>query len=168
MGETGKSTTKPNLTDDAFKISLYIKGVHGALEIIAGILLLVVKPEQISHLANATTRHELSEDPKDFIAGHILKSAHGLTGAALTFGGLYVLSHGLLKMFLVVEVLRDQLWAYIALISVTGLFVVYQTYRLTIRFSLALILLNIFDIVIIYLTQKEYRKHKARHEAARA
>jgi uncharacterized membrane protein len=58
------------------------------------------------------------------------------------------------------------LWAYIALIGVTVLFVVYQVYRIADEFSLGLFLLTLFDLVIIYLTQKEYRRHKAWQKTA--
>jgi uncharacterized membrane protein len=152
-------------TDKAFHISLYLKGLDGLLETNGGILLLIIKPEQINRWAEKLTAGELSQDPHDFIANHILKSAHALTGASLIFGALYLLSHGVLKIVLVVEVLRDHLWAYIALIVVTALFVVYQVYRLTDHLSVGLISLTILDVIIIYLTQKEYRKHKAWHAA---
>jgi len=149
-------------TDKAFRVSLYLKGLDGLLETLGGILLLIIKPEQINHLARWLTEGELSQDPHDFIANHILKSAHNLTGASLAFGAAYLLSHGLVKIVLVVEVLRDHLWAYIALIAVTALFVVYQIYRLTaVKFSVSLFLLTLFDLLIIYLTQKEYRRHLA-------
>ncbi len=149
------------MTDRAFRISLYLKGLDGLLETFGGILLLLIKPEQINHLAHWITQGELSEDKHDFIANHILKSAHHLTGASLVFGAVYLLSHGLIKIVLVIEVLRNHLWAYIALITVTALFVAYQTYRLAIKFSVSLLLLTLFDLLIIYLTQKEYRRHLA-------
>jgi uncharacterized membrane protein len=153
-------------TDKAFRISLYLKGLDGILEIIGGILLLLVKPEQINHLARWLTEGELSEDPHDFIARHILKTAHDLTGAGLVFGAIYLLSHGIAKVFLIVQVFRDRLWAYKALIVVIGLFVVYQVYRMIIKFSVSMLLLTIFDLVVIYLTQNEYRKHQARLKRA--
>jgi uncharacterized membrane protein len=149
-------------TDKAFRISLYLKGLDGLAEIVGGILLLLVKPDQINHWATRLTQGELSQDPHDFIANHILKSAHNLTGASLVFGAAYLLSHGLVKLILVVEVLRNHLWAYIALIAVTSLFVIYQLYRLTDKFSIGLVLLTLFDILIIYLTQKEYRHRTAK------
>jgi uncharacterized membrane protein len=152
---------KPDLTDRAFRVGLIFKGLDGLLECIGGIFLLLVKPEQINNWAQNITQGELSTDPHDFIANHILKTAHDLTGASLLFGALYLLSHGIVKIVLVVEVLRNHLWAYVALIVVTGLFVVYQVYRLIDKFSASLFLLTILDIIIIYLTQKEYRRHKA-------
>jgi uncharacterized membrane protein len=155
---------KPDLTDKAFRIGLLLKGLDGLLECIGGIFLLLIKPEQINSWAKSLTEGELSRDPHDFIANHILKTAHDLTGASLLFGALYLLSHGVVKIVLVVEVLRNHLWAYMALIIVTALFVVYQVYRIADQFSASLFLLTIFDLIIIYLTQKEYRRHKAAHE----
>lgn len=151
----------PNL-DRAFHITLYLKGLDGLLEIIGGIFLLIIKPEQINRFANWLTQGELSHDPHDYIAHHILKTAHDLTGASLIFGAIYLLSHGILKNVLVIEVLRDHLWAYVALIVVTALFIVYQLYRMiAVKMSVGLILLTFLDVLIIYLTSKEYAKHKA-------
>jgi uncharacterized membrane protein len=161
-----KERPKEDLTDKAFHVSLLLKGLDGILECIGGIFLLLVKPEQINQWAKSLTEGELSRDPHDFIANHILNTAHELTGASLLFGALYLLSHGVVKVVLVVEVLRNHLWAYIALIGVTVLFVVYQVYRIADEFSLGLFLLTLFDLVIIYLTQKEYRRHKAWQKTA--
>lgn len=129
------------------------------LETIGGIFFLIVKPEQINRWVDSLTRGELSQDRHDFIANHILKAAHQLTGGALIFAGLYLLAHGIVKLVLVIEVIRDHLWAYIALIVVTVLFAIYQIYRIAlVKFSISLVLLTIIDLVIIYLTQKEYRR----------
>lgn len=156
-------------TDRAFRISLYLKGLDGLLETLGGILLLIVNPDQINHFARWLTEGELSQDPHDFIANHILKTAHHLSGSSLAFGAAYLLSHGLVKVVLVYEVLRDRLWAYQALVIVVGLFIIYQIYRLIVDgFSSGLFLLTIFDLIVIYLTQKEYRRHKTRHERATA
>lgn len=145
-------------TDKAFRISLYLKGLDGLLEVIGGILLLLIKPAQINHFAHWITQGELSQDPNDFVAHHILKTAHQLTGASLVFGSIYLLSHGGVKIFLVYQVLRDRLWAYKALIVVLALFVIYQVYRMAVKFSVSMLLLTLFDLLVIYLTQKEYRR----------
>ena len=159
---SSKNSAEPNtdtpLTDRAFRISLYLKAADGLLESLGGVVLLFLKPERINSLANFLTHSELSTDPQDFIANHILKTAHGLTTASLIFGGVYLFSHGLLKIGLVIEVLRGRMWAYVALIIVTAGFVIYQLYRLSQKFSVSLVALTLFDILVIYLTQKEYRK----------
>jgi uncharacterized membrane protein len=147
-------------TDKAFKVGLFFKALDGIIEIIGGLILLIIKPEQINHLAHWLTEGQLSQDPHDFIANHILKTAHALTGASLIFGAVYLLSHGIVKVVLVVEVLRGHLWAYKALIGVFGLFAIYQLYRIIFdKFSISLTLLTIFDVLIIYLTFVEYNRH---------
>ena len=150
-------------TDRAFRVGLYLKGLDGVLETIGGILLLLVKPAEINHWAVRFTRSELSQDPHDFLANHILKTAHSLTGKALVFGAVYLLVQGLMKIILVWEVIRDRVWAYLALIVVVGIFAIYQIYRLAfVKFTAGLFLLTLFDLLIIYLTQREYRNHRAR------
>ncbi|MBX4188950.1 hypothetical protein KW792_02510, partial [Candidatus Saccharibacteria bacterium] len=42
-------------TDKAFLITLYLKGLDGLLEIAGGILLLLISPELINHLARWLT-----------------------------------------------------------------------------------------------------------------
>lgn len=161
-----EQTVRPDATDRAFRISLVLKGLDGLLETIGGILLLVIRPDQIDHLARWLTQGELSQDPHDYIANHILNTAHSLSGASLAFGAAYLLSHGLVKIVLVAEVWRGRSWAYLGLIVVTALFVVYQVYRIVDKFSVSMLLLSVFDLVVIYLTQKEYARHKARHDFA--
>jgi uncharacterized membrane protein len=151
------------LTDRAFRISLYLKGLNGLLEILGGILLILISPEQINHWAKSITEGELSQDPNNFIATHILKTAHHLSGGSLTYGAIYLLSHGVVKLFVIIQVLRGKLWAYPALMGVLGLFVIYQTYSMIAHFSFGMLLLTVFDLFIIFLTTIEYRKHKAMH-----
>jgi uncharacterized membrane protein len=156
---------KPDLTDRAFRVGLFLKALNGLLETLGGVLLLVVNPQQINHFVNWLTADELATNPNDFISNHIVTAAHHLTGASLLFGAVYLLSHGIVKLILVVEVLRDHLWAYIGLIVVTTGFVIYQLYSLIfVKVTISFILLTIFDVIIIYLTQKEYRRHQRWHE----
>lgn len=49
------------------------------------------------------------EDPHDFIARHLLRSAGHLTHGTTLFAAVYLLSHGLAKVILVVAVLREHL-----------------------------------------------------------
>lgn len=151
--------------DKAFRISLWLKGLDGLLETAGGILLLIITPAQIDRFARWLTQGELSENPHDFIANHILKTSHHLTGSSLAFGAAYLLAHGVVKIILVAEVIRDHLWAYLGLIGVTIIFVFYQTYRMIVSFSVGMLLLTLFDLLIIYLTQKEYRRHLAKRAA---
>ena len=74
-----------------------------------------------------------------------------------SFATFYLLSHGIVKLFLVAGLLRNKAWAYPASLAVLGLFIAYQLYRLTFAFSIALVLLTVFDFVVIWLIWHEYR-----------
>jgi uncharacterized membrane protein len=134
-----------------------LKGLDGVLELAGGILLLVVSPAAINRLAVRLTQHELSQDPHDFLALHLLHVTANLHKTQL-FGGVYLLSHGLVKVVLVVALLRRQRWAYPAALVFLGGFVVYQLYRLTYAPTIGLSLLTVFDLFIIWLVWREYRR----------
>jgi len=146
--------------DDTFKVSVTLKGIDGALEIVGGAVLLFVRPATLDQLARSLTQHELAQDPHDFFARHVLHSAGRLTHGSTLFAAVYLLSHGIAKVVLVVALLRDQLWAYPATIALLGAFIAYQLYRLSYRVTLGLTLLTIFDAFVVWLTWREYRSKR--------
>jgi len=153
---------KPHsLLDRTFEIGIILKGLDGVIECIGGALLLFVSPDTINAIVEAWTREELSQDPHDLVANYLLNTAHGLTGSGLLFGALYLLSHGLVKIILVVAVLKNKLWAYPWLIVFLLVFIVYQVYRIGLDHSLGLVGLTIFDAFIAWLTYLEWQKRKA-------
>ena len=154
--------TRRDWWDRLFAIGIVAKGVDGVLELVGGILLLFVSPAQIHRVAAALTQHELSEDPNDFIATHILHSTIGLSSGTVVFAAIYLLLHGAVKVVLVVALLRKRMWAYPWMIGVLVAFIAYQCYRIALSPSVGLILLTIFDAFIVVLTWHEYRRQRAR------
>ena len=146
--------------DRLFEIGIIAKGLNGLAEVIGGLLLLFVTPARVHWWAVRLTQEELSEDPHDFIANHLLHTASGITGGAVLFGSLYLLSHGMIKIFLVVSLLRNKLWAYPLTIVVLSGFVVYQLYRIALHVSFTMVALTVFDLVIIALTIREYKQQR--------
>jgi len=144
--------------DRIFEIGIILKGLDGVLEAIGGLLLLVVTPATINRLTVALTQHELSQDPNDFIANHLLRYAHGLTGSAVTFAAVYLLLHGLIKIVLVAALLRNKVWAYPWMIAFLLIFIGYQLYRIVLEPTFGLSALTIFDAFIVWLTWREWRK----------
>lgn len=157
-----KATT---LLDKFFEAGILLKAFDGLLEIAGGILLLFIKPEYLSHLATVITQTELSEDKRDLLANYIMQYAGHLGRASLLFGALYLLSHGIVKVVLVAEILRNRLWAYLGLIGVTAGFMIYQIYRFALTYSITMLLLTIFDAVVVYLTVIEYNKRRSQTAA---
>jgi len=149
-----------SLLDRSFRVSVTLKGIDGILEIIGGLIVLWISPSGVNHLFALLMEHELSEDPHDFIAAHLLNTSRSLTHGGNILASLYFLSHGLAKVVLVVALLFNKLWAYPAMISLLTLFIAYQLYRISYSYSLGLILLTVFDVFVIWLTWREYKKQK--------
>jgi len=159
-GQAAPPALSPGL-DLTFKIGLLLKAADGVLEIVGGVLLLFLSPTQIEHIVRTLTAHELAQDPHDFIARHLLHTASHLTTATTLFGAVYLLSHGVSKLVLVVLVLQGRLWAYPWLMALLLGFIGYQLYRLTVHASIGLIALTIFDALLVWLTWREYRAKRA-------
>jgi uncharacterized membrane protein len=147
--------------DRTFRISVALKGLDGALEVFVGIALLFVSPSSINRIVQSVTARELAQDPTDFFARHLIQSAGHLSRATTLYGAIYLLSHGLAKVVLVMLVLRNKLWAYPWMMALLLAFIVYQLYQLTTRLSAGLILLTLFDAFVVWLTWREYRSKRA-------
>lgn len=141
-----------------FDISLWAKFVDGVLEIIGGVLLLLVNPDQINHLVRLLTQGELSEDPIDFLATHLLHTANHLCSGTKIFGAIFLLWHGVVKVGLVWALLRKHLWAYPVAIIAFGLFVAYQIYRYVHTHSVWLLVLTVLDVFVIVITWLQYKR----------
>jgi len=146
--------------DRLFEIGIILKGLNGLAELLGGLLLLFVTPADIHHLAATLTQGELSEDPNDVVARYLLHTANGLTGNAVIFGAVYLLVHGAVKVVLVVALLLNKLWAYPSMIIVLLIFIGYQLYRIVLDPSAGLIALTVFDVLIVALTWREYRRQR--------
>lgn len=156
-----------NWLDRAFEIGIIGKGLNGAAELIGGTLLLFSTPDKIHRLLAALTLEELSEDPHDFVATHLLRTGTGLTGKALLFGAIYLLTHGIVKVVLVTALLLNKLWAYPWMIMVLIIFISYQLYRIALQPTAGMVALTIVDFVILVLTWREYcQQRRAQKEEA--
>ena len=145
-----------------FQVSVLLKGAHALIECLGGIALALVSTSSIANFVNAITQDELIKDPNDFVATHLLTMAHNFSVQTQHFYAFYLLSHGIVKVALVVGLLREKLWAYPASLVVLTLFVLYQLYRFSYTHGLGLIVLTLFDIVVMGLIWHEYglmRRH---------
>jgi len=140
-----------------FEVSVLLKGAHALMECIGGLALAVVSTSTITSLVNALTQDELIEDPHDFVASHMMSLANNFSVGSQHFYAFYLLSHGLVKVALVIGLLRNLLWAYPASLAVLALFIIYQLYRFAGTHSAGLIVLTMFDLVVMVLIWHEYR-----------
>ena len=145
-----------------FQIGVGLKGLDGALETIGGLLLLFTTRTTLDNLVGWLTAGELQEDPRDFVANHLVEFFHHLSINTQHFAAIYLLTYGIAKMGLVAGLLRGKLWSYPAALSILGLFLVYQVYRLSHTHSLGLAVLTLLDVAILALIWREYRYVQSR------
>lgn len=139
-----------------FVVSLFFKGAYAALETLGGAVLFFVSTGTIYFLTQWLTLAEITEDPHDLVANYLIHSAQDFTTSSKTFIAMYLLLHGIVKLFLVIGLIKNKLWAYPASLIIFGLFIAYQLYRFTLTQSLFLIALTAFDLVVMWLIWHEY------------
>jgi uncharacterized membrane protein len=140
-----------------FEISILLKGAHALIECASGVALALISTGYVKGLVNSLTQDELVEDPHDFVASHLLTFAQDFTVSTQHFYAFYLLSHGVVKLALVVGLLRNKLWAYPASLVALGFFSAYQLYRYTYTHGIGLIVLTVFDIAVMWLIWHEYQ-----------
>jgi len=154
-----------SLLDRSFRLSIALKGLDALLETIGGIALLAINPQTLNRGVLTLLHQELSEDPQDFIATHLLHASQSFAAGGKYFASWYLLSHGAVKLVLVVELFRNKLWAYPFMNVMLSGFVCYQVYWFALTHSLMMLFLTLFDLLVILLTWFEYRKQKTLHQS---
>ena len=143
-----------------FEFGILLKGIDGILEILGSFVLLFLNPARLNKLIILLTQHELSEDPRDFIANYIIKFSSGFSISTQHFGVFYLFSHGIIKLILIYLLWKKKIWSYPLAVVFLILFIFYQIYRYTFTHSIWLIYLTVFDIIMIVLTLVEYKRIK--------
>jgi uncharacterized membrane protein len=162
----GGTATKEQRIHQIFAVSVLLKGAHALIECLGGMALALISTNTIIDLANRLTQDELIEDPRDFVATHLRIWTQNFSVSTKTFYAFYLLSHGVVKLFLVVGLLKGKLWSYPTSLIVLGLFILYQLYRFSYTHGMGLIFLTVFDVFVMGLIWHEYGVVK-RHLAAR-
>jgi uncharacterized membrane protein len=160
--------TAPQRRDDAldktFHVALVLKGLDGLFELLGGLFLVVVSPDTLNRWAHDITQHELSENPHNYFANHLLHITQNLHHTQL-LGAIYLLAHGVAKLILVIGLWLERGWSYpFAFVALT-LFIALQLYELVLKPSAGVALLTAFDGLILWLTWREYRRRRDRLRA---
>ncbi|MCV2868588.1 DUF2127 domain-containing protein [Defluviimonas sp. WL0002] len=142
---------------ELFEASLVIKGLLAAAEGAAGLGLLLTSNAVIQNFVDWMTRNELAQDPTDPMALWAQSLAQGFSFQAQHFYAIYLLSHGALKLAMVLLLAVRVVWAYPASMAVLMGFIVYQVHQWSASGSLPLLALSAFDAIMIALVWREWR-----------
>jgi uncharacterized membrane protein len=141
-----------------FLLSVWIKGVAGVAETLAGLALPFVSAKAMLSLVVLWTAPELAEDPNDWLANQLNSAVQKFSPGAQSFASAYLVIHGLIKVVLVASLLWGrQLWVYLASMWALVAFIVYQMFLYFHAPSMWLLALTALDLVVIYLVWREYQ-----------
>ena len=140
-----------------FRIGVLLKGANALLEIAGGVLALVVQPAVVADVALYLIQGELTRHPNDVFAAYLFQWAQHYSIDHARFAAFYLLSHGGVKLALVIGLLKNQMWAYPSSLVVFSIFVLYQAYLYTLNQSLAVLLLTVFDLIVMWFIWREYK-----------
>src|SRR5260370_36505434 len=86
-------TTRSQLRERLFRISVALKGLHAVLEIIGGIALWVVSPGFILRAIELLPQDEIAADSPDLFANYLFYAARHLSLSSQHFAAYYLLRH---------------------------------------------------------------------------
>lgn len=144
-----------------FELGILIKGFTGVWYITSGLFFLFINKATLIGWFDALVQNELVEDPSDGFINFLTYALKNISSDAKTFAALYVLAHGLLNIFLVVQLYRKKDWAYLVIIWAMLISMPYQIYRISLHHSVVLAVITIFDAFFIMLTWREYKLSKS-------
>ncbi len=155
--------TQSSLVHRAFLAAIAIKGLDGAAETVAGLIVAVAGSQFVYSFAIWITAPEIAVNPDSRLAHMIRHGATGLTQASHLFVVVYLLVHGILKLGIAVNLLRGKNWIFpIASVILAG-FIVFMSVRLTTHWSGWLFGFALFDVLTLALVLNEWRNHRPRY-----
>lgn len=152
----------------AFEVSIGLKALFALLEVAGGIIAFVIPQQFILRLIVRLTQQGGILHPSNAIGAFLLHSAQNFSISTRHFVGIYLLTHGIIKLVVILALWREKIWAFPLAMVVFVLFIVYQLYRFSFTHSPWLMLLTIFDLAVLWLIWNEYRARRtaAPHRAA--
>jgi uncharacterized membrane protein len=143
-----------------FRWGVSIKLAVSFFEIMLGVALTFLSYEAIKQFIFFFAGNEIAESPRDFFWDYAARGYHTATAAPESFWAFLFISHGVVKLFLAWGLWKEKLWSFPLSAVVFSGFVVYQLYQLTYLNSFFLWLITVFDIALIVLILREYRRRK--------
>lgn len=162
MSEHIETREEEHVVYEFFLLGLLLKGSISLVEVISGTALFFIPPAFIVSLAVWF----LNFIPVSSLQNLLLAEVAKYTEGTVVFVAVYLLSRGLVKIFLIWALLKNKLWAYPASLAILGLFLAYQFYQIIRYHSIIVIAITILDIVVMYFIWREWniaKRHAANH-----
>jgi uncharacterized membrane protein len=144
-------------TERLFRLAMLVKGVDGAVELLAALALLAVPAAAVHRLVADVLARDLLGPADGALAHRFTVAADAFADGGRTFAAVYLGLHGVVKLALVVALLRRVRPAYPVAVVVLAGFVGYELVRAARTGSLLLPVLAAVDVAVIVMIVREYR-----------
>lgn len=141
-----------------FDLTLILKAVNGALEMIAAAIIFAVPPPLVLRIIEFLTGGELTQDADDPIVSMIRDAAQSFAVHTHYLFALYLALHGAVKIILVWGIFKGKRIAYPLFVIALLIFGSYEAYRGFLRHETLLQFFAVFDVLVLVLTIHEYRR----------
>jgi len=141
-----------------FRVSMWWRIFYGFIRIILGGVLLRLVGTPISEIFYQLTRHEVIEDSHDILLRIVSPLLHHMPLTVTYFIAFYLIFWGVVDIFLSINLLKHNIWAYPISLATISIFIFYELYRVSHTHSLILAIVIIIDIVILMIIKGEYKK----------
>ena len=139
-----------------FDIVVVLKGLNGLVEIASGATLLSIKAGTILEWVLWLTESEMLQDPHDYLASSLQKWALNFGHDAQVFAGLYLVTHGVIKLVLAILLYKERPWVFpLSLLLFTAL-VAFSLHHLLNHWSWPLTFFIAFDAFTIGVIAREW------------
>lgn len=150
---------KPSPVHLAYLVTLAVKGFDGAIEILAGLVILLTGPQRIYRWVVRVTAPEIYDGSHVAAVHAIRRGAQHLATSGAHFVEFYLVVHGLLKLALVIVLLRGGgRWIFpVGALILLG-FITYMIMRLSEQWSDWLLGFALFDVLTLALVLSEWAR----------
>ena len=139
-----------------FRLAVLVKGIDGAVELVAAVVLLLAGA-QVPRLVADVVTHDLLGPSDGTLARHLVAGTAEFASGDQPLVVAYLALHAVLKLGLVVALLRRWHAAYPVAMVVLAIFVAAELARAVATGSVVLPVLAAFDLAVLALVWREYR-----------
>ncbi len=141
-----------------FQVGIVIKGMNAVAELASGCFLLFIPFERLKSSLNLIAGSVGGSWLRRNWALIVSRLDHMMAPDTKAFFTWFFLSHGAVKAFIIICLLRGWMWAYPLGIGVFLAFIAYQVVQIVGAHHSGLYLaLTILDVFVVYLTVNEWR-----------
>jgi uncharacterized membrane protein len=144
----------------AYLLAIVVKGLDGAIEAVAGLVIGIAGLWPIYHFVVRITAPEMAETAEGHAAHLLQHGASTLAHASHAFVVTYLLVHGLLKLAIAISLFLGRAWIFPVATAILCGFIVYMSYRLTFHWSVWLLGFALFDGLTLLLVLNEWRNSR--------